>query len=116
MRPGSSVHPCHSRSKSSPAEQEKPQRRSGRVLGEEDESASFRLSFHVPPRLTEQTFGDSRDGHLSGRAEGGTLSVAGAGTGPRGAGLIQAQECAEGEGESAQCFSATVNVPAHGTH
>lgn len=88
MHPGSSVHPCHSRSKSSPAEQEKPQRRSGRVRRagrrEEGESASFRLSFHVPPRLTEQTFGDRRDGHLLGRPVDANLA---SGRGGRGAAL-----------------------------
>lgn len=106
MRPGSSVHPCHSQSKSSPAEQEKPQRRSGRVLragqGEEDQSPSFRLSLRVPPRLTEQTFGDSRDGHLLGWAKSANLACGRDGRGARGAGPFQAQECAGGEGESAE--------------
>lgn len=45
-----------------------------------------------------------------------TSPAAGVGAGLRCPGPIQAQECAEGEGESAEAFSATVNVAAHVTH
>lgn len=114
MRPGSSVHPCHSRSKSSPAEQGKKTGSAGAAGswtrgGRRERFLPFRPS-NVPPGLAEQTFlGTAVTAICWARAEGANLV---SGSGGRGreeegrggdayAGLIQAQECAEGEGESA---------------